>query len=274
MKSSIKLFSIGIFFFVFHFSSVLANDDVIVVYLVDENDTVSLEKLETEGQELRPIESLDDLIANLQDLPPLNKRQQRIADRIKAEQREFIRTLDDFLASPFDPQDDEAIAEFNELRERIVYSVFSSPTHSIFYARLYLINHLWLENQTEVERFNSLDRHLMDRSIEIDEQRRKVERIAGAIGATLGLVAGGTIGYKIGARYMAIKPDTKTLALLTKLAGRASIVIVGVYGGMEIGKQVGQYIGYLGSNLLYGNLRDYIRPIDGTEDLRDLLDAL
>lgn len=212
---------------------------------------------------------LDDLIEDAK-VTPLNKRQERIVAMIESEQREFLQLMKTFITTRFDPSDDKAVPEFNQIRDRIVELVMKAPDKKSFDERLYLINTSWLSNQEEALRFMSLDRHLLSKWQEIDEHRRRIRGLVSSGAAIVGVGIGGYLSYFAAAKGFAVKATDGVLIKLAKYGGRVPFVIAGAY----VGATLGRYIGFLGCDYVFGQMHDYLDPIDGTEDLRDLLDEI
>lgn len=213
--------------------------------------------------------TLDDLIDGLSKKTPLTKSQERILKKVTADQMEFLHLLDQFCKTAFDPQDDQSIPEFNKIRDRIVSLVFDAQSEKHFYGRLYLINKSWLENSKEVARYASLDHALRDRALAIEERSRRYRQIITGVAAVGGAVGGGFLSYKATQRILPVVANEAGWSQIVRWAGRGTIVFIGA----GVGAIVGAEIGFLGSEYLFSR-RDYVNPIDGDEDLRDILQVI
>ncbi|MDB5038279.1 MAG: hypothetical protein JWQ35_1807 [Bacteriovoracaceae bacterium] len=213
--------------------------------------------------------TLDDVIEDAFKKPPMTKSQERILKQVTAEQMEFLHLLDQFIATPFDPADDQAKPEFNKIRDRIVTLVFNASTERFFYERLFLINKSWLEHSTEIARYASLDKSLRDRSLVLEERSRRFRQIITGVAAVGGAVGGGFLSYKAAQKILPVVATEKGFSTIVRWAGRGTIVFIGA----GVGAIVGAEIGFLGSEYLFRR-RDYINPIDGNQDLRDMLSVI
>jgi hypothetical protein len=219
-------------------------------------------------QPAKKIKSIDDLIKESQEgSRDLTKHQKAIVQKIQKDQKDFIAQLQKFLIVKFDAQDDEAVSEFNTIRAKIVKLVMSAPDQKSFYSRLYMINSIYLEHQDQAARFISLDKALKDKWMETEATRRKIRQIVTGTSMVVGLAIGGFISYKISAKAFSVTADDAGFKALTKYTGRAVVTLVGAGAGAY----AGEYLGFLGSEALFRYQRDFIDPVDGTEDLRELL---
>lgn len=259
---------------IFGFSAVFANEAPAIIYLIDPDDPEAkqLAMPETlsensEAQALAP-RNLDELIQRLADGgPELTTRQKRIVKRIEADQKEFLKVLNQFVTAKFNREDDGAELEFVRIRDRVTKLTFDAPNEKYYYERLYLINELWLANPEQIARFDSLDRAMRDKWAAIAERRRRIQQYT-TIGLTVvGAAAGGYLTYK---KVWPVVADGKSTLTVMQGIGRSGAILIGA----GVGAVVGGYVGYLGSDLVMRQLRDYIDPIDGSEDLRDVLDVI
>lgn len=261
-----------------------------VIYLYDPNDkeistetkadasetetSKSDEKQASKDEASKPKEpeSLDDIIEQVRNRDAtLTKKQKRIVDQIKQEQQEFLRLLDEFITVPFDADDEMAIPEFKKVRDRLGDLVFNAPTERDYYQRLYLINDLWLSNSKELPRFGSLDKYMMNRATEFDEKRRRYQAYITGGASLVGFAVGGFGSLKWSEKLVPIAATDKGFSIALKWAQRAPVIITGA----AVGALIGRYAGFLGSDYIFRRMgRPYTDPIDGTEDLRDLLDVI
>lgn len=213
--------------------------------------------------------SLDEVLEETK-AAPLNERQKRVVAMIERDQRDFIVALNEFLKTPFNGEDDKALPEFTAIRDRLVELVMKAHSERVYYERLYLINSLWLDNQNEALRFASLDRQLRDTWTKQDERRRRLQSMIIAGSSVVGAGVGGFVTFKLLGGAFGVQATDGVLAKLAKWSGRVSFTIAGAY----VGSLLGRYAGFLGSDYVFGQMRDYLDPVDGTEDLRDLLDEI
>lgn len=213
--------------------------------------------------------NLDVLIEKIAKRPPLSKTHERILKQVEAEQIQFSRDLEKFLNSEFDPKDENATQAFKEIRESIVKLVFDSKSERAYWERLYLINKTYLEHPEAEARFASLDKAMRDRWLSIEERSRRYRQIILGVAAVGGAVTGGWLSYKISQKIIPVVATEGGVSSITKWVGRATIVVIGA----GVGAAAAQYIGFLGSEYLFQR-RDYIDPIDGGQDLRDILDVI
>lgn len=218
-----------------------------------------------------PKGTLDDLIAKGGEQPRrITTKQQRVYDRILKDQKSFLRAVETFLASDFDADDDKGIPEFVAARDKVIDLIFRAPDERMFYERLYLVNDSWLSNPQELLRFQSLDRGLRDRWMKEEDRRRKIRELVSIGSAVIGTVVGGYLSYKVAERALPIIADDKGFHLILKLAGRTPIVLVGA----GVGAAAGRYAGFLGADYLMGRQWEFIDPVDGSDNLDDLLDLI
>jgi hypothetical protein len=190
---------------------------------------------------------------------------------VERDEKDFIAALDQFLEAPFNPEDDMAVPEFNAIRDKIVELVMKAPTERIYFKRLFIENSFCLKHPEAAIRFASLDRHQLDRWLSMDERRRRLQSMIVTGTAVLGAGVGGFVTFKMTAKSFAVAATDGLLTKLAKWGGRTSFVIAGAY----VGSLLGRYVGFLGSDYVFGQSRDYLDPLDGTEDLRpDLLDEI
>jgi|GEM_PF-6839858 len=252
-----------------------AKKEVNTIYLITKEHEAYLEQLEGEKSkdpDLAPkeIKKLSDLEQAFQDdNTPMTKREKKIADRTRLEQKRLVELLDQFDRTDFDKEDDRAKPEFNKIRDEIVKLVFYAETKKSYWQRLYLINQSYLDHIEDVQRYASLDRALRDKWIAVREKRQRTREIIIGLTAATGAAFGGFLTYKASTKILPIAANESTLGLISKWGGRSALVIIGTY----VGASVGSYAGFLGSDWLPGK-REYIDPIDGNEDLRDILDII
>jgi len=242
-----------------------------IVYLVDPDDKETHDAFAKSG---RPV--VDSSIMS-QDLsledgerPPLSQRQSRVAAKVVLKEKPLEEKLTAFLGADFDVDDDQAVPEFSNARKALVDMVFKSATEREFYSRIYMINQLWLDHQDEFGRFRSLDEAMREEWIRREEKRKQIREIIIGASALVGADAGTYISFKTSQKVLPISGDQKTLSLFLRWVGRAPIILVGA----GVGAAAGAYVGFLGSDYLLYRQFEYLDPIDGDEDLRELLDLI
>jgi len=263
----------------------MAAEAPVMVYLVNEQeadevvqdlDPIDLSEPEVSGPNAserleKARKKLDDLIADQQKGDDrLNRKRQRVATQVEKDQKDFIELLDVFLTTSFDPGDDDLEPGFVETRERIVDLVFNAPTKRDYYELLFLINASWLSNPEQVKRFESLDLALQEKSLELETRQRKIRTIIMGATTVVGIGLGGYLSYRASTKIIPIVANEGGLSSVAKLVGRGTIIVVGA----GVGAAAGAYVGFLGSAALFENERSFIDPIDGTEDLREILDYI
>lgn len=294
MKTNlIKIFSIAAMVAsVGSIQNLKASDDRVVIYLMDAADYKELSALDqptdpndppvatvpalpptTEpttppAAEKKP-KTLDELIKETK-ATPLTEKQKRVVTMVERDQRDFMKILDSFLKVPFDANDDKAQPEFNKIRDRLVELVMKAPTERAYYERLWLINSYYRTHPDEAFRFTSFDRHYLDRWQSMDEDRRRLQSMILAGTAIVGAAVGGFVTYKVTAKSFAVQATDGILSKLAKWGGRTSFVITGAY----IGSMLGRWVGVTSSDFIFSRSYDYLDPVDGTEDLNDLLDDI
>jgi hypothetical protein len=215
--------------------------------------------------------TLEDLIEQVKkEQMTLNEYEQRVLSIVEREQRIFAEKLNGFLAVEFNKNDPASGQEFVTAVNQIVGLVFKSPDDRAFYSRIYLINKLWLEHQSEKPRFDFLDKRLQEESLKIDSRNRKIRQ--GLIGVTTlaGLGVGAYLGYKAAYSIVKVAANETGLASVSKMALRMGIIVVTA----TTGAAAGSVAGYLGSDLLLNNSRELLDPIDGDENLKELLEYI
>lgn len=251
-----------------------------IIYLVDPEDAKSDEgdldptdlgtsTPEPESKAKTAQERLDELIAKIRkEHSQYSDKHKRIATQIEKDQRAFIGSLSDFLHAPFNKKDEEAEPEFNQIRDQIGNLLFKAPTERDYYDRLYLINQVWLENRDQEARFKALDKYLVNKSLEIQERNREIRQWIVGAGAVVGLGLGGYLSYHASSKIFPVVANESGLIGIAKVAGRATVIIVGA----GVGASAGAYLGFLGSDALFSYQREFLDPIDGDFDLREILD--
>lgn len=214
--------------------------------------------------------SLDDLIKEAQKTPELNRRQKRIVSEIEKREGDFISLMNKFLSSRFDPQDDKAFPDFNDVRTSIVSSVMDSWTQRTYYERLYLVNKIWLENQSETVRFASLDHALRDRHLDIESKNKRTREIITVAMTIGGALVGGYVGFQKAPKIFTVAANEQGLGMIAKYAGRVVVILAGA----GLGALIGEYAGFLGSSFLIRSERTWIDPVDGVQDIREILDVV
>jgi hypothetical protein len=240
-----------------------------VIYLIDEDDQEEIEFFAQEGITPIQLQSETQLLEEL-DREPLNDRQQRIANELKRRQRNFILLLDQFMQIEFNPEDPGASPQFISIVQTITNMVFRAATETLYYDRLFLINQLWLDNREEFERFRVLDRAMTHRNLKLEERRKLIREIMVGGGSMLGAAGLGYMSFKASQKMLPIVTNEVSFGLVLKWLGRGGVIIVGA----GVGASIGAYVGFLGSDMLLARSRDYLRAIDGDEDLRDMLDII
>lgn len=279
MKKQITYTAIALWVFAGLISQVDAqeapeNPDVII--LVDKDHQEYLENLAKEegveiasAQELQNMQDLESALFD-EERPPLNKRHEKIAEKSRMEQRRLVWLLQEMVLVDFDPLDDNASPDFNKVRSEIVELVFYAETERSYYQRLWLINQAWLDYPEELDRFVSLDRALRDRWLELEEKRKQWREIIITGSTIVGAVGGGFLSYQLSRKVIPVVANESTFRLITKWVGRGTLVVVGTYLGMSFGS----YLGFLGSDMLLYKTYEFVDPIDGNEDLREILDII
>ncbi len=267
-------------------ASSLRAEDPVIVYLVDPKEQAEIEQLNAlnldEGQEVPPppgtkpelsqeaSKRLDDLIRRIQERGGETDRYRRLADQAQKEQREFVEALKDYSDLSFNKSDPQASPEFVESTQKIAELVFKAPTSRDYYERLWLINAVWLENPHQPEKFEFLDRVLHDKSLEQEHRNRRIRSILITVGSIAGFALGGYLSFKASEKILPVVANEAGLASIAKYAGRATIILVGA----GVGAGAGAYFGFLGSGFVFQNQREFLDPIEGNEDLRDILDYI
>lgn len=241
-----------------------------IVYLVDPDDVEEQAFWAEEG--LMPIqaEDFESGVLRADPRPPLSQTQARIHQNIQAQQARLIALGRQFLELPFDPNDEMANPEFVKVKEGLVDLVFKSPTERDFYSRLYLINQLYLDHLELKDRFDVLDRTLRDEWIQREARRKQIREVIIGGSALLGAAAGAFISFRVSQKVLPITADEKTLGLFFRWLGRAPMILVGA----GVGAAAGAYAGFLGSDYLLYRQFEFLDPIDGDEDLVELLELI
>ena len=248
----------------------------IVVLLVDPEDPQEVPSsgdptMEPNQPSLPETGTIEDLIEQVrQERLTLNEYEQRVLTLVEREQAGFVKSLETFLSANFVKEDPSSDESFAKSAEQIVKLVFKSPTDRAFYSRIYLINKLWLEHQTQKLRFDYLDKALQTESLRIESRNRKIRQ--GLIGITTvtGLGIGAYLGYKAAYSIVKVAANEKGLASISKMALRTGIIVVTA----TTGAAAGSFAGYLGSDLMLNNSRELLDPIDGDEHLKELLEYI
>lgn len=242
-----------------------------IVYLVEPDDKESHSAFKKSGSPVVDAKIMaDDMSLSGSDRPPLSQRQSRVAAKVVLKEKSLEEKLSRFMKSDFDIDDDQAIPDFNKARHELVDMVFKSSTEREFYSRLYMINQIWLDHQDELGRFQSLDSALREEWIKREEKRKQIREIIIGASALLGAVGGTYISFKTSQKVLPINADEKTLGLFLRWIGRTPIILIGA----GVGAAAGAYAGFLGSDYLLYRQFEYLDPIDGDEDLRELLDLI
>jgi hypothetical protein len=253
------------------------DQEPIVIFFVDPDDKETMEALATEKIDaaVKKIEeddekTLDELIEEaLAERVPYSKRHKRIAEKVLKDELKFLEMLDAFIKTDFDVEDDNSHAKFNEIRAELVELIFDAPSERIYYERLYLINITWLEHQEETARFASLDEDMVEHWQDIAEKRRRIRQLITVGAGAIGTFTGGFLSFKAAQKIIPVSAQDTGMRFVFKMGLRAPIVIFGA----GVGAAAGSYLGFLGSGALLNN-RDFVDPIDGSEDLRDILDVI
>jgi len=242
-----------------------------IVYLVDPDDHESHSAFAKSGSPVVDSKMMSqDLSLGDDERPPLSQRQSRVAAKVILKEKPLEEKLARFLNAEFDSGDDQALPDFNKSRQALVDMVFKSSTEREFYSRIYMINQLWLDHQDEFARFQSLDAALKEEWVKREEKRKQIREIIIGASALVGAVAGTYISFKTSQKVLPINADEKTLGLFLRWVGRTPIILIGA----GVGAAAGAYVGFLGSDYLLYRQFEYLDPIDGDEDLRELLDLI
>lgn len=289
MKTKSLLIALS-FLMVFGNSHLWAESEPVMIYLVDPNDP-SPEKAELEPADVSDTEEpqveqprastptkaqeaqkkLDDLIAKIQNEDSkLTDRNKRIAEIVRKEQKEFLRLMDEFLTTPFNPRDDDAYPEFSKIRDRIVDLTFDAATQRDFYELIYLTNDAYRKNPEKADRFESLDDHLYDRNIKMEERQKQIRLVIAGGASLIGLGLGGYLSYKASQKVIPIVANEGGFSSVAKLLGRGTMIIVGA----GVGATAAGYLGFLGSDLLFKHEREFINPIQKDQDLKEILEYI
>lgn len=245
-------------------------ESTVIVVTIDPEDEELNENLSENGLVAAQPKNLKELLELLDERPPLSKKHERVEKQTESQQINFLEELEAFVAEPFDKNDPDAEEGFVNQRERIVKLVFGATTERAYFQRLYLLNKIWLDHQEEFERFNSLDLALRDSWLQIEENRRRIQRIVVGVTTLGGLVVGGYLSYQASTKILPMAATQGAIGSVLKWAGRSSIIVVGAW----VGGQAGAYLGFLGSDYLISGHFDFVDPIDGDEELRDILDII
>ncbi len=249
--------------------------DETVLYLVNEDsaDADLLSRALDDGPTTlpatpapKPPKNLDDFLER----PVMTAKQKRVYDISLREQQEFLNAVEGFLTSAFNVADDKAEIAFIQARDRIVQLTFAAPDLRNYYQRLYLINDSYRLHPLEKARFVSLDGALRTEWMRLEEKRRRIRSIMMTSGAIISAGLFGVASYATSTKVIPILDSDKGLTYLTKLAGRGGMVVVGA----GVGAALGRYAGFLASDFLVRYQRDFFDPIDGVEDLYELLDMI
>lgn len=244
-----------------------------VLLLIDPDDQEMLEALGHENIESwEAPQDLNELQAHLQaNRLPMDGRYQRLSDLAFKRQQRIVKLLDEFVKIKFDPTDPEGNLRLVQVVDEIVNLTFRAMSERDFYEILYVINQSWLDHLDQVERFAYLDEKLSKEDFRREERRMRIRKIATSLSTLGGAALGAYSGYLASQKIIPVVAHEKTISLLLKWSlGRTPIIIIGA----SVGAAAGSYIGFLGSNWMLSRQYTYVKPIDGNEDLRDILDIV
>lgn len=247
-------------------NSLFAAEPTLMI-LVDPEDNELAEDLGVEAKVADSEEELEDAVPYRL---PRTRKQERIEERLFRQQLRLQSVLQEFLSTEFDPQDDEAFPRFVQAREEIVDLVFSAETERAYYERLYIVNQTWLDNMDKVERFESLDRALINTWQDTEERRKQIREIIVGASALAGGLGIGYFTFKKAQKWLPVSATDKALSVILKWLGRAPIIVFGA----GVGAAAGAYVGFLASDYLVYRQYLYTNPIEGDEDLVELLDIV
>ncbi len=246
-----------------------ASEFVLLLIPPEDTELVELYEDDLNVQELLASpESFEEYL--LQNRSASERKQRRLDDLVRQRQSLFREDLRRFIEIDIDRDDPESHAAFVTITKRVVKRTFDAVSDRDFYEKIYLINQSWLENSSEVERFAYLDNELSKENLRREERRRKLKRIVTNVTTVAGVALGAYGSYIMSKKIVPIKADEKLLPLILKWSGRVPVFLV----GSSVGAAAGAYFGFLGSQWLFSKNELYIDPIDGTEDLKDILDII
>lgn len=241
-----------------------------LIYLVDPDELADFQEAGIDVYQMDDEEELEKILSG-QHRPPQYVHWQRLYERALQDQRRLVRVLDEFVETSFDPYHLEATPRFLDQIEKIVSLVFRAPRESDYIQRLVVVNQYYLKYRpAEEERFQILDRAMAKEDLKIKRRRKQIrEFIIGATSLT-GAALGAYFTFKVSQKAFPILATEPTLALVMKWSGRG----VFIFFGTSFGAAVGSFVGFLGSDYLLFRQYDYFRPVDGDEDLIDLLEHI
>lgn len=270
MKYLITLFLVSLFML-----SAASTQAERVIYLLDDEYEAYMNQLENdefEDDDKIPAIQPVDISAAINEPQPkkdLSKKHERLDERTRQAQARLLVILKRFTEVEFVSGDPESGTEFVEITHEIVKNVFFAETERAFYERLYIINQFWLENPDQIERFNYLDEQMRDKWLSIEARRKQIQEMMVGGASFLGMIGGGYLSYKVSTKIFPVAANEATFRILLKWLGRGTFIAAGAY----VGASVGAYAGFLGSEFLFRN-HIFVDPIDGQEDLREILDVL
>jgi hypothetical protein len=221
-----------------------------------------------EGQTAQ--DKLDELIERIRrEHSTFSERHQRIAERIEKDEQVYLGMLSDFAAMAFNASDPEADPTLAPKTDELTRLLFRAPNDRDFYERLYLINAVWLQNQDQIEKFSYLDKKLSAMATEIQNRQRRFKQILIGFGTVVGMGVGGYLGTRAAAK-IPVQATDGALSLLTKRGTQVFIIV----SGAAVGGSAGGFVGFLGADWLTNYERQYLKPIDGSADTREILDYL
>ena len=247
------------------------NAEELVVFVVNPDDQEILnifeEDLETQNG-VSNAESFEGYL--IQNRGSSDRKRKRLEDLLRKRQQLFQAQLHEFVEIEIDREDPESNASFVKLTRELVDLTFDAMSERDFYDKLYLINQSWLENTSEVERFAYLDNALSKENIARELHHQKLRKVITTASTIAGVALGAYGSYLMSKKIVPIKADEKLLPLILKWSGRVPVILV----GSSVGAAMGSYLGFLGSQWLLSREELYIDPIDGDEDLKDILDII
>ncbi|MGA0162910.1 MAG: hypothetical protein ACO3LE_01490 [Bdellovibrionota bacterium] len=246
-----------------------AEELVVFVVSSEDQEILNIFEEDLEGQDsISNAESFEDYL--MQDRGNSDRKRKRLEDLVRKRQQLFQAQLRGFVEIEIDREDPESNADFVKLTADLVDLTFDAISERDFYDKLYLINQSWLENTSEVERFAYLDNALSKENLAREQHHQKLRKIITTATTLVGVGLGAYGSYVMSKKIVPIKADEKLLPLILKWSGRVPVILV----GSSVGAAMGSYLGFLGSQWLLSREELYIDPIDGDEDLKDILDII
>lgn len=246
-----------------------AEDLVVFVVNPDDREMIKIFEEDFKSQDsISNFDSFEDFL--VQNRGSSDRKRKRLEDLVLKRQQLFQAQLRGFVEIEIDREDPESNADFVKVTQELVDLTFDAISERDFYDKLYLINQSWLENTSEVERFAYLDNALSVENLAREQQHQKMRRLITTASTLAGVALGAYGSFMMSKKIVPIRADEKLLPLILKWSGRVPVVLV----GSSVGAAMGSYLGFLGGQWLLSREELFIDPIDGDEDLKDILDII